>query len=53
MHCSQVYLNGNKGDLVEVNGEPNSRGELIDDMLKVGHMLRDCANNDEGIIHVY
>jgi hypothetical protein len=41
-----------EGAFVEVDGKPSSSREIVQDTLQISHMLRNSADDDEGVIGV-
>jgi hypothetical protein len=47
-----ISFDGDKGAFVEIDGQAGSGREIIKHLLKIGNMVRDSANDNEGVIGI-
>jgi hypothetical protein len=48
----RVSFNGNEGALMEVNGEASGSGEIIEQSLKIIHVIRDSPNDNKSVVRI-
>jgi hypothetical protein len=48
----RISFDGNEGTLMKVNGEASGSREIIEQSLKISHVIRDSPDDNKGVISI-